>query len=63
MPCIGESLEQKRNTVGQGLNRIIRLVNMLQKDNLKHLIIIKLFAIDFCARKIIRLLPSSTVNR
>lgn len=63
MPKIGESLEQKRNTVTQGLNRIIYLINMLQKDNFKRLIKINLFAVDFWARKIIRLLSSLTVNR
>ena len=60
---IGESLEQKRNTVTQGLNRIIYLINMLQKDNFKRLIKINLFAVDFWARKIIRLVSSLTVNR
>lgn len=44
---IGESLEQKRNTVTQGLNRIIYLINMLQKDNFKRLIKINSFAVDF----------------
>ena len=63
MPKIGESLEQKRNTATQGLNRIIYLINMLQKDNFKRLIKINLFAVDFWARKIIRLLSSLTVNR
>ena len=63
MPKIGESLEQKRNAVTQGLNRIIYLINMLQKDNFKRLIKINLFAVDFWARKIIRLLSSLTVNR
>ena len=47
MPKIGESLEQKRNTATQGLNRIIYLINMLQKDNFKRLIKINLFAVDF----------------
>ena len=47
MPKISESLEQKRNTVTQGLDRIIYLINMLQKDNFKRLIKINLFAVDF----------------
>ena len=38
MAKIGESLEQKINTVAEGLNRIINLINMLQKDNFKRLI-------------------------
>ena len=63
MPCIGESFEQKINTVAEGLNRIIHLINMLQKDNFKRLITINLFAIDFCARKIIRPLSSLNANR